>query len=84
MPRRGSSSKQRYFESKVIDIAVVSVSGLGFREGATYEQLTSRALESGLVECPIELAPHSPRLRSMMAVKRPRVFTYGGLMACCG
>ena len=45
-------------ESKVVDIAVVSVSGLGFREGATYQQLTSQALESGLVECPIELAPH--------------------------
>lgn len=45
-------------QSKVIDIAVVSVSGLGFREGATYEQLSSRAIKSGLVECPIELAPH--------------------------
>ena len=31
---------------------------LGFGGGATYEQLTARALESGLVECPLELGPH--------------------------
>lgn len=45
-------------QSRVIDIAVVTVSGLGFREGATYEQLTSQAIKAGLVECPMELAPH--------------------------
>jgi len=45
-------------QGKVIEIAAISVSGLGFEEGATYEQLTARALESGLVECPLELAPH--------------------------
>ena len=45
-------------QSKVIEIAALSVAGLGFGEGATYEQLTARALESGLVECPLELGPH--------------------------
>ena len=45
-------------QSKVIDIAFVSVADLGFGEGSTYEQLTARALESGLVECPLELGPH--------------------------
>jgi len=43
---------------KVIEITAVSVSGLGFGEGATYEQLTARAVESGLIECPLELGPH--------------------------
>src|SRR5262245_61745268 len=45
-------------QSKVIEIAVVSVSDLGFGEGATYQQLTERALEFSLVECPLELGPH--------------------------
>jgi hypothetical protein len=36
-------------ESKVIEIAFVSVADLGFTEGATYDQLTARARESGLV-----------------------------------
>jgi hypothetical protein len=45
-------------QSKGIEIAFLSVVDLGFREGATYEQLTARALESGLVECPLELGPH--------------------------
>jgi hypothetical protein len=45
-------------ESKVIEIAFVSVADLGFTEGATYDQLTARARESGLVECPLELGPH--------------------------
>jgi hypothetical protein len=44
-------------QSKVIEIATVAVADLGFGEGATYEQLTVRALESGLVECPLELGP---------------------------
>jgi hypothetical protein len=35
-----------------------TVADLGFVEGATYQQLTARALESGLVECPLELGPH--------------------------
>lgn len=45
-------------QSKVIEITLVSVSDLGFGEGATYAQLTERARESGLVECPLELGPH--------------------------
>jgi hypothetical protein len=43
---------------QVIEITALSVSNLGFGEGATYGQLTARALESGLVECPLELGPH--------------------------
>ena len=42
----------------VVEIAVVSVAELGFCEGATYGRLLARALESGLVECPLELGPH--------------------------
>jgi hypothetical protein len=45
-------------QSKIIEISPVSVADLGFGEGATYEQLTVRALESGLVDCPLELGPH--------------------------
>ena len=45
-------------QSKVVEIAPVSVAALGFAEGATYQQLTARAFESGLVECPLELGPH--------------------------
>ena len=44
--------------SQVIDIVSLSVADLGFPEGATYGQLTARALESGWVECPLELGPH--------------------------
>lgn len=42
----------------VIEIVSLSVADLGFGDGATYRQLTSRALASGLVECPLELGPH--------------------------
>lgn len=42
----------------VVEIAAVSVAELGFGDGATYGQLKARALESGLVECPLELGPH--------------------------
>src|SRR5262245_16401310 len=45
-------------EGKVIEIAALTVADLGFMEGATYEQLTARALESGLAESPLELGPH--------------------------
>jgi hypothetical protein len=45
-------------QSEVVDIAAVSVADLGFLDGATCEQLTARAGESGLVECPLELGPH--------------------------
>ena len=44
--------------SKVIEISFLSVGDLGFGEGATYEQLTARARESGLFESPLELGPH--------------------------
>jgi hypothetical protein len=43
---------------QVVEIAAVSVGELGFGEGATYGRLVARALESGLVECPLELGPH--------------------------
>jgi hypothetical protein len=42
----------------VVEIAALSVAELGFGEGATYGQLVARALESELVECPLELGPH--------------------------
>jgi hypothetical protein len=45
-------------QSRVVELATVCVAELGFREGATYDQLIARALESGLVECPLELGPH--------------------------
>ncbi len=45
-------------QEQVIEIAAVSVADLGFGRGATYAQLTVRAFESGLVECPLELGPH--------------------------
>jgi len=43
---------------QVVEIASVSVADLGFEEGAAYAQLVARALEFGLVECPLELGPH--------------------------
>ena len=46
------------FSGRVLEIAARSVADLGFDSGATYEQLTARALESGLAECPLELGPH--------------------------
>lgn len=45
-------------QEQLIEIAHVSVADLGFGEGATYAQLTARALEMGLVECPLELGPY--------------------------
>ena len=45
-------------QSRLVEIAAVSVAELGFPQGATYGQLTARALESGMVECPLELGPH--------------------------
>ena len=44
--------------AEVVEIVAVSAADLGFGEGATYDQLTARALVSGLVECPLELGPH--------------------------
>lgn len=43
---------------QLIEIEARSVAELGFDEGATYGELLARALESGLVECPIETGPH--------------------------
>ena len=45
-------------QTEVIPIATVSVADLGFADGATYAQLTARALECHLAECPLELGPH--------------------------
>ena len=42
----------------VVEIVALSVAELGFGEGATYGQIIARALESGWVECPLELGPH--------------------------
>lgn len=45
-------------QGRVVEIATLSVADLGFGEGATSEQLSAKALASGLVECPLELGPH--------------------------
>jgi len=45
-------------QSQVVEIATLSVAELGFGKGATYGQLTARARECGLAECPLELGPH--------------------------
>jgi hypothetical protein len=45
-------------QAEVIQISALSVRDLGFGAGATYAQLAAKALESGLVECPLELGPH--------------------------
>lgn len=45
-------------QKHVIEIIPLSVAELGFSEGATYGQLTAKAFESGLAECPLELAPY--------------------------
>jgi hypothetical protein len=42
----------------VVEIAALSVAGLGFGEGATHPQIVARALAAGLTECPLELGPH--------------------------
>jgi hypothetical protein len=41
-----------------IGIACLTVSDLGFQDGATYDQLMAGALNQGLVACPLELGPH--------------------------
>jgi len=45
-------------EAREVDVAFVTVAELGFADGATYPQLVARAVESGLVECPLELGPY--------------------------
>jgi hypothetical protein len=44
-------------QRKDIEIAILSVGELGL-QGATYQQLLTRASERGLVECPLELGAH--------------------------
>jgi hypothetical protein len=41
-----------------IQIAAVSLSDLGFMNGATYNQVIARAHDVGLAECPLDTAPH--------------------------
>ncbi len=43
---------------QVIEVTTRSVADLGFDAGATYAQVTARALELELAECPLELGPH--------------------------
>jgi hypothetical protein len=43
---------------RVVEIAVLSVAEFGFDEGATYGEIVAAALESGWIECPLELGPH--------------------------
>ncbi|GDX79873.1 hypothetical protein LBMAG42_16840 [Deltaproteobacteria bacterium] len=45
-------------EPTVVEIVAISVFELGFPSGATYGDITLRALEVGLHECPLELGPH--------------------------
>ena len=45
-------------DERTVEIEVISVADLGFHDGATFAQLTARAAESGLSECPLELGPH--------------------------
>lgn len=41
-----------------VEIAVYSVSELGFAHGTTYDRLVQRARELGWAECPLETGPH--------------------------
>jgi hypothetical protein len=45
-------------EERVVAVVARSVAELGFREGATYGEIVRRALDAGLVECPLELGPY--------------------------
>lgn len=45
-------------EARIIDVVALSVADLGFPAGAVYADLTARARERGLAECPLELGPH--------------------------
>ena len=44
-------------EETELDLVVVSVAELGFKNGATREQIYSRAEERGLDHCPAEVGP---------------------------
>jgi len=43
---------------QIIQIVALSVADLGLDAGGTYGQITARAMDAGLVECPLETAPH--------------------------
>lgn len=45
-------------ERRTIAITTLSVADLGFGSGATYDRLTTRALELGWVECPLDVGAH--------------------------
>lgn len=62
-------------QAKIIRIAALAVSALGFPAGATYAQLSARALALGFLECPLELGPYL-RLQFMNQPEAP-----GGLPA---
>lgn len=42
----------------LIEIAELSVASLGFRDGATFDQIVQQAEAAGLSLCPLELGPH--------------------------
>jgi hypothetical protein len=44
-------------QQRTLGIACLCVADLGFSAGATYGELTARAIERGLTECPLELGP---------------------------
>src|SRR5262245_3167759 len=44
--------------SLVVEVARVSVSDLGFREGATFVAIVEQAASAALSVCPLELAPY--------------------------
>jgi hypothetical protein len=45
-------------QQHVVEVVALSVRELGVGNGATYGELTARAAESGLIQCPLELGPH--------------------------
>jgi hypothetical protein len=45
-------------EERVVELVAVSVAELGFGDGATYGEIVRRALDVGLIECPLEVGPH--------------------------
>ena len=45
-------------ESSLVEVVTGPAAGLGFQDGATFEQLVAQASRYGLTLCPLELAPH--------------------------
>ncbi len=43
---------------RVLEVTAMSVAELGFPDGSTYGSIVTRALASGLCECPLELGPY--------------------------